>query len=142
MALELTEVEFGPFTTGERPEPLMIRISETLKDDTTKPLELHGKTPEWVANVYIQPPGGGVKVTRVATIVDPASLPTDDPDNFTQAEEGWIRVEWAADDFAVAGSVGDEFEVQVDLDNQAAGGTLRLVSQTVYVPVVRDGPAS
>ena len=131
--MELEIVEFGPYTVNEVPEPLYVRVHETLRDGSTKPMELHGQQPEWTARVSIQPPSGTVE-TRGAEIVDPQTLTTAEPDNFQEAEEGWVRVDWDDGDFTESGV----YEVQLTLDN----GDLRLKSTAVYKPNVVTGPAA
>ena len=66
--------------------------------------------------------------------MDPSDLPTDYPDDFTSAEEGWVRIPWEDGDFPTAGT----YSVQLTLDN----GVVRLKSTEVWVIEVNAGPAS
>jgi hypothetical protein len=126
-------VAYGPFTENEIPEALLVRVMKPLKAGGTAPLEIFGQAPAFTAQVSIEDPGATV-VTRAAEVMDPNDLPIDYPDDFAAAEEGWVRVVWAAGDFDVEGT----YTVQVTLDN----GVVLLKSTDVWQPEVNVGPAS
>lgn len=136
----LTFVALGPYTQGEIPEPLLIRVLETRRDDTTAGMQLFNQVPAWTATVFIDGPDGTPIVSgRAVTILDPGQLTTLYPNDFTGAEDGWLRMNWANGDLDVlSSSAPGDYEVQIKLDN----GTLRLKSVDVWRPEVNDAPAA
>ena len=132
--MELDTVIFGPYTKNEVPEPLYIRVYRSLRGGGTEPMKLHNQTPSWSAKIVLEPPGGLSPVQRSATIVDPQTLPSDEAGSFDEAEDGWVRVDWASGDFSEEGT----YSLQLVLDN----GTLLLKSTALYQPTVVPGPAA
>lgn len=132
-SVALTFVAYGPFTENEIPEALLIKVMRPLRAGGTTPLELFDQTPAYSATVSIQPPTGLIE-HRAAEIMDPADLLTQYPDDFTELEDGWVRVTWEEGDFPADGT----YAVQVTLDN----GEVRLKSTDVWRPDVNVGPAS
>lgn len=129
----LTAVAYGPFTENEIPEALLVRVLRPLRAGGTIPLEIFNQSPAYTATVSIQPPSGTIE-HREAEIVDPDDLPIDYPADFSEAEEGWVRIAWEDGDFPDDGV----YRVQVTLDN----GIVRLKSTDVWTPEVNVGPAS
>jgi hypothetical protein len=130
----LTLVAYGPFTENEVPEALLIRVMKPLRAGGTAPMSLFAQTPAYVATVAIKNPAS-VIVTRTADILDPATLPTLYPDDFSASELGWVRVVFQPTDFNDGAGA---YEIQVVLDN----GVVVLKSTDVWQANVNVGPAS
>jgi hypothetical protein len=129
----LTEVQFGPYTQGEIPEALLVRVLRPLRAGSTAPLEVFNQTPAYTATVHIEAPNE-TSTSRAAEIMDPADLPVDYPLDFSSAEEGWVRVIWQNGDFDQVGT----YRVQIVLDN----GVVRLKSTDIWLPELNLGPAA
>jgi surface antigen len=130
----LTLVAYGPFTENEVPEALLVRVMKPLRAGGTAPMSLFNQTPAYAASVSIKNPAS-VIVTRTADILDPATLPTLYPDDFSASELGWVRVVFQPTDFNDGAGT---YEIQVALDN----GTVVLKSTDVWQANVNVGPAS
>ena len=131
--MPLTSVAYGPFTENEIPEALLVRVMRPLRAGGTAPLDIFNESPAYVATMSMQRPDATID-SRDAEIMDPTDLATEYPDDFSSAEEGWVRIIWEEGDFPTAGN----YQVQITLDN----GVVRLKSTEVWIIEVNVGPAS